>query len=527
MDLINNVSLMLFLILALGLLMGSISFKGISLESSAVIFIALIFGHFGVKLPLVLQQIGLVFFIYSVGIQAGPGFFSSFKKQGATLLILTAIIIFSGAVVTYSLTFFFKVDQNLSVGLFAGALTSTPGLAAAIESTNSPIASIGYGIAYPFGVLGVILFVKIAPKLFRINLREEEIKYNTEITTDFPKVIHKNYVVENPKIFGKSIEELNVRTMTKTNISRVFHNDITVTPTTTIKLYQGDIIKAVGKEEDLKKLELLIGTETAEKIPLDKKFIVKSILVTEKEIVNKSLAEIGLFSNYNATATCIRRSGIDITPTAKTKFQFGDRVTVACSENDLRGILELFGDNKKVLESFPFFSSSIGIILGVLIGLVMIPIPYLNFKLGITGGVLLSSLVLSKVGKTGPIIWNISGQPNQFIRQLGLLFFLASVGTEAGHNIVKTFNKNGFYLFGIGAVITIVPMIVAIIIGHYKFKINFLTLLGALTGGMTSTPALSAMDTISESNAPQIAYASVYPLALVLVVVFSQLLSIL
>lgn len=527
MELLTNTNFVFFLIIALGLIAGNISFKGISLDTSAIIFVALIFGHFGVKLPPILQQIGLVFFIYSVGIQAGPGFFDSFKKQGVHLLLLSVIVVVSGALVTFAASYIFNINTNLAVGLYTGALTSTPGLAAAIESTHSPVASIGYGIAYPFGVLGVILFVKIAPKLFGVDIKEEENKYNSELTTEYPKLIHKNFLVENPKIFGKSLGELNIRSMTRTNISRVFHNGVTVTPNLSSKLYEGDIIKAVGTEEDLNKVKLLIGAETGTLIPLDKKFVVKSLLVTNKEIVNKSLAEIGLFSNYNTTATGIRRSGIDITPTAKTRFRFGDKVTVACSENDMHGVSELFGDNKKLLESFPFLSASIGIIIGTLLGLMIIPLPFLEFKLGLTGGVLISSLVLSKIGKTGPIIWNISGQANQFIRQLGLLFFLASVGTSAGEHMVQTVAENGLFVFVIGAIITLIPMILAVVVGHFAYKINFLTLLGALTGGMTSTPALSAVDSMSESNAPKIAYAAVYPLALVLIVICSQLLGIL
>ena len=525
MELLTNTSFVFFLIIALGLIIGNISIKGISLDSSAIIFIALIFGHFGVKLPPILQQLGLVFFIYSVGIQAGPGFFDSFKKQGLQLLVLSAIIIFSGAFITLVSAYIFDIDTNLAVGLFTGALTSTPGLAVAIDSTHSAVASIGYGIAYPFGVLGVILFVKIIPKIFRIDLKKEEVKYNSELTAEYPQLIHKNYIVENPKVFGKSLGELNIRAMTRTNISRVFHNNTTITPVFSTILNEGDIVKAVGTEEDLGKMQLLIGAQTNKLIPLDKKYVVKSLLITNKEIVNKSLSEIGLFTNYNTTATAIRRSGIDLTPAANTRFRFGDKITVACSEEDLHSVSELFGDNKKVLESFPFLSASIGIIIGTLIGTIALPFPPFSFKLGLTGGVLVSSLILSKIGKTGPIIWNISGQANQFIRQLGLILFIASVGTSAGEKMVTTISNNGIYIFIVGAIITLIPMILSVLIGQFVLKINFLTLLGTLTGGMTSTPALSAVDSMSDSNAPKIAYAAVYPMALVLIVICSQLLS--
>ena len=527
MDLLKNEYLAFFAIVALGILLGKIKVKGISLDVSAIIFMALLFGHFDVVMPDIFQKIGLIFFIYSVGIQAGPGFFESFKKDGVKLISVAAIAVLSGAIIASLLAYFMDINYKLAVGLFAGAMTSTPGLAAAIESTNSTLASIGYGIAYPFGVLAVIIFVKLSPKLFGISVSGEEQNYDKEVKADYPGIVHKNFVVENKNIFDKTLGELKIRTMTKTNISRVLHMEEAFTPTAKTALHKGDIVKAVGTLEDLEKVQILIGNETQTKIPLSKQYVIQSVLVTNEKVINKSLGEIGLLEQYNATATAIRRAGIDLSPDAHSKLRFGDKITVACGDQSIDNVKKLFGDSKKRLADLDFLPVSIGIIVGVLLGKISIPIFGFNFSLGLTGGVLLAAIILSRIGKTGNIVWNVSGSSNQLLRKLGLIFFLVAVGTDAGGSLVDTLSSGGFTYLVVGAVITIMPMLLTMVIGHYVLKINFLVLIGALTGAMTSTPALSAVEPMSDSNGPKIAYASVYPFALVLIIICSQIMGIL
>jgi putative transport protein len=523
MELLQNEYVAFFAIVALGLLIGKIKIKGISLDVSAIIFVALLFGHYGIVMPDIFQKIGLIFFIYSVGIQAGPGFFESFKKDGLRLVSIAGIAVLSGAIVASLLAYVIDIDFKLAVGLFTGALTSTPGLAAAIESTDSTLASIGYGIAYPFGVLAVIIFVKVSPKLFKVSIKDEERMYEDEVKADFPGIIHKNFIVENKNIFNKTLGELKIRTLTHTNISRILHNGEAFTPTSQTPLQEGDVIKAVGTENDLKKVQILIGVETDTKIPLSSRSVIQSVLVTNEKVIRKTLGEIGLFEQYNATATSIRRSGIDITPDASSKLRFGDKVTIACGDQSITSVKKLLGDSKKRLTDLDFFPVSIGIIVGVLIGKLSIPVLGFNFSLGLTGGVLMAAIILSRIGKTGNIVWNVSGSSNQLLRKLGLVFFLVAVGTDAGGHLVETLNTGGLTYLAVGAVITIVPMLLTIIIGHYLLKINFLVLIGALTGAMTSTPALSAIDPMTDSNGPKIAYASVYPFALVLIIICSQI----
>ena len=512
-----------FAIVALGILLGKIKVKGISLDVSAIIFVALLFGHYGVDIPDIFQKIGLIFFIYSVGIQAGPGFFESFKSDGLKLIGIASVAVLSGAGITVLLAYLLDIDFALAVGLFTGALTSTPGLAAAIESTESTLASIGYGISYPFGVLAVIIFVKLSPKIFRVSIKEQELKYEEGLKSNYPEIIHKNFIVENRNIYGKSLGELKIRTMTRTNISRILHEGVAFTPTAKTVLHKSDIIKSVGTEQDLEKVRLLIGSETETEIPLGNKYSIETILVTNNKVVRKSLKEIGLLEQYNATAVSIRRAGIDISPKSDTKLRFGDKVRVACDIQSVDNVKKLFGDNRKVLTDLDFLPVSLGIIIGVLLGQISLPIFGFNFSLGLTGGVLLAAIILSRIGKTGNILWNVSGSSNQLLRRIGLIFFLVAVGTDAGANLMETLKSGGLTYFGIGAVITLFPMFVTMIVGYMFMKVNFLVLLGALTGSMTSTPALSAIDPMTDSNAPKIAYAAVYPFALVLLIICSQI----
>ena len=517
----------LILIICFGFILGNIKVKGISLDISAIIFVALVFGHWGVKLPDIIGKIGLILFIYTIGIQAGSGFFDSFREHGRKLVILAMVIIISSALLTLASHHLFDIDMPIAIGILSGSLTSTPGLAAAIETTQSPLASIGYGIAYPFGVIGVILFVRILPKLLNINIKKEEENHLSVTTSTFDSITSGTFIVDNNHIVGKSIGELRIRSITQAVVSRIMHNNETTTPSRGTVLHKGDHIKAVGTKEALKKIELLVGPSTQTEIPLGKNYEVKSVLVTNREVVNKHLGEFNLRGSYYATITRIRRSGIDLTPSPDIRIQFGDKLMVACSRENMKQVMSLFGNNDKKLSDTDFFPVAAGIVLGILLGKLSISFgESFSFKLGLTGGILVIAMILSRIGRTGNIIWTMSGAANQLLRQLGLMFFLASVGTNAGSTLVETYNTYGFKLFLVGGIITLVPMVVAIITDRLFLKINLLSMLGALTGSMTSTPGLAAVDTMTETNAPSIAYATVYPVAMVLLIICIQLLGI-
>ncbi len=525
MNLFSNSYFVLFLIILIGFIIGRIKIKGISLDISAVIFVALFFGHYGVVIPKDFQYLGLVLFIFTIGIQAGPSFFQSFKKQGRELAILASLLVLSAGFITFLIYYFGGVDKNLSIGLLSGSLTSTPGLAAAIDVTGSSLASIGYGIGYPFGVIGVIIFVSFLPKIIGVKIGDEEKKYKNELAVEFPEILKKHFIVENENVIGKSFEEIDVRFMTKAVISRVLHNNVAFVPEPHTIFNKGDIIKAVGTEEAIERVKLLIGPQTKKTIPLSSNFDVRLVLVTNKEVVKKSLGQLHLLNKYHATVTRIRRSGINISPSPSSKLQFGDKIMVISSKENMQKVAGIFGDDDRQLSNTDFFPISFGIILGILVGKFSLNFGDFSFSLGLTGGILLLALVLGRTGKTGPIMWTMTGAANQILRQFGLLFFLAAVGTSAGSSLVATFQNYGIELFFYGVLITLIPMIFTTIIAKYFLKMNLLTLLGTLTGSMTSTPGLAAVDNMVDTDAPAVAYATVYPIAMVLLIIVIQILS--
>ena len=455
----------LFLIIALGFMLGRIQIKGLSLDVSAVIFIALLFGHFGVIIPKELGNMGLVLFIFTIGIQAGPGFFDSFRSKGKTLIILTLLIVGSACLTGILFKYILDIDTPSIVGLIAGALTSTPGLAVAIDSTQSSAASIAYGIAYPFGVIGVILFVKLLPKMLRKDLIAEAKALETQRKSQYPTLHTAAFKVTNKNICGKSLAQLQVRAMTGAVVSRIKH-------------------------------------------------------------INKSLGHLNLQGTFGCTVTRVRRSGIDLSPEPNLVLKFGDKLMVAGEKESVNELAQFIGNDEKRLSDTDFFPIAMGIVLGVLFGKLNISFSdSFSFSPGLTGGILMVALVLSAIGKTGPIIWSMSGSANNLLRQLGLLLFLSEVGTSAGVNLVSIFQSSGLTLFGVGIAITMIPMIVAVLAGYYFFKINILDLVGTIAGGMTSTPGLAAADSMTDSPAPSVAYATVYPIAMVFLILFIQMIA--
>ena len=533
-ELLTKDYFVLFLVIGLGIALGNVRIKGINFDTSAVIFVAIFFGYLynlkgiSFSIPPIIQRVGLVLFIYTIGMQAGPSFFSSFKEQGTKLIFLAGITVITGGITAIAISYFYDVDMNMMSGLLTGALTSTPGLAASIESSQSPLASIGYGIAYPFGVLGVILFVKLGPILFRVNIKDEEKKFNEEANSNTPIIISKNLIISNENAHGKTINELRIRFMTKANISRVMKpNQAPISPTKETILETGDVIRAVGTENALKRIEILLGKVTDIELPRSGTFDLKWYVVSNDAVVNKTIRELNLFENYSATITRIRRASIDLSPHPTTKIKYGDKIFISCSKGNVPAVTKLFGDSLKRIGQTSFLPVAFGIAIGILLGSFAIPIGSFHLKLGLTGGVLLASIFLSWKGKTGPVIWNLPGPANQILRQFGLLLFLTPVGLKAGQSLVLAIQEHGAILFLYGALITLIPMITTVLTGRFLLKINFLSILGALTGGMTSTPGLSATGSMTESEAPQIAYAAVYPFSLVLIIAMAEIMAIL
>ncbi len=279
-----------------------------------------------------------------------------------------------------------------------------------------------------------------------------------------------------------------------------------------------EILKMLYREAEI----LIFDEPTAVLTPQE----IESLLLTKKDMINKQLGDLNLMKNFGCTVTRIRRSGIDLSPSPDLALKFGDKLMVVGEKDGIKGVARLLGNDTKQLSDTDFFPIALGIVLGVLFGKLNISFSdSLSFSPGLTGGILMVALFLSAIGKTGPILWSMSGPANQLLRQLGLLLFLAEVGTSAGRNLMATFQESGWLLFGVGAAITLVPMLVAVCVGLFVFKINILDLLGTITGGMTSTPGLAAADSMTDSNIPSVAYATVYPIAMVFLILIIQVIA--
>ncbi len=510
----------LFIIISIGYFLGKIKVKGFSFESSAILFVAMFAGHLGIKLPSSIKILGLLFFIYSIGLQAGPRFFSFFKKEGKILNLFAFLIVTSGALATIFAIIFLHINHKIAIGLFAGALTSTPGLAAAQEATGSNLTSVGYGIAYPFGVIGVILFIKVLPYFVKYKEKRNETE-NEKANIKF-----QHNIVKNPAIFGKTLRELSFRTMTGCVISRIKRGESTFIPKPSTKLLKGDIVRVVGTENNLKNATNFLGGISKQPIDKGENITVKRFVVTNKETIGKTIREIALNSYLDATITRIRRSGIEFPAMLNHKLEWGDRITVVGEKKVMNKIKEIFGDDIKALEEGNIYSVILGMVIGIMLGMIPVSIGnILSIKIGITGGILLSGLILSNIGKTGPIIWRAPGPIIHLVRELGLVFFLAVVGVNAGSSFLTIIKSKGISLLMAGAIITVSPLIFSTIFNKLITRFSQSKLGGILAGGMTSTPGLSAAIGNSKSEEPLIYYASVYPVAMISMIIWAKILA--
>lgn len=531
MELLKSPIFALFVIIALGFIVGRIKVNGITLDVSAVIFVALLFGHFGIVIPESLGTFGMVLFIFSIGIQAGPGFFATFKSKGKSLALISATLVISAAAVALLCKWAFGFDAAEAAGLLTGAMTSTPGLATAKEIAGDA-AAVSYSIAYPFGVIGVILFVKLLPRILKIDMESEASKLVAQSSARFPKILASTYEVTNASVAGKALAELCVRGVTGAVISRITRGESHIIPSGNDTLEIGDKLKAVGTAEALGKMERFVGRKVEGELPFKDSIELQTALVTTKALVGRTIGNLNLQHTFGCTITRVRRSGVDLAPTPSLSIRFGDKFTIVGRREDLEQVLKLLGNQKQKLSDTDFFPLALGIVLGVLVGNISFMFgASFSFSLGLSGGVLLTALLLSAVGKTGPVIWTMSSSANQLLRQMGLLLFLANVGSAAGQGLVATLSESGALLFVAGIFITIIPMIVAVVVARKIYHTNMLELLGVITGGMTSTPGLAAADSMasnSESSSfVSVAYATVYPLAMVLLIVLTQVVALL
>ena len=512
----------LVVIVALGVLLGRIRFKGFSFDLSAVIFAALLLGHYGFMVPEDFAKVGLLMFIYTVGVQSGPGFINAFLKEGKFLVMISMILIGSAMFISLLAYELMGLDKNLVIGMFTGALTSTPGLATAVEATGSNQTAIGYGISYPFGILMIAIVITSLEKMFHIDLNKEEKRYLNKMKREFPDLRSQSFLVKNEQVVNKTIQDLDIGKNTDAIVSQVQQGGQVFTPNAGIHLRLNDIVTLIGSEESLKLAGMLLGEPISYSPRLSNGYDLRWVVVTNKYVVNKQFRQLNLTQIYNANIIKIRRSGIEISPRAHTQLRYGDRLLISCNKHDMERVSAFLGDESKKLSEVDFLPFFSGILLGILLGQIRFSFLGLNIELGNAGGALIAGLLLSNLGKTGPILWAMSGNVTQVLRQLGLLFFLAAVGTQAGAEFIATIKDYGWIVVAAGILVSALPLFITGIIGYYGFRLNFITLLGTMTGTLTSSAGLGIIQEKSETNAGPVAYATVFPLALVLIITAVQ-----
>ncbi len=530
------------LVISIGIVLGRIKIFGVSLGITWILFVGIAFGHFGLLIdPDILhfmKEFGLILFIYSIGMQVGPSFFSSFKQGGLTLNMLAASIVFLGVITTYVIHLITNLPISTMVGILSGAVTNTPGLGAAQQTffdttgTSDPTISMGYAVAYPLGVVGIILSLILFRYIFKINFEKETKALDNLDVSKFTEAQMFSLIIKNPAVFGKTLSVIKGLIDREFVISRVHYADdgkmVIAQPDTVLN--KGDKVLVVSNLQNIETVSALLGSEIemdqSEWSKLDAQLVSRRIIITKPEINGKTIGNLKLRNLYGINVTRVNRAGLDLIGDPKLQLQLGDRLTVVGSENSVKNIEGLLGNSLKRLREPNLISIFIGIALGVLLGSIPFMIPGIPqpVKLGLAGGPLIVSILISKFGPRYKLITYTTMSANLMLREIGIALFLACVGLEAGKGFIDTIVNGGYVWIGYGAIITVLPIMIVGIIGRTVFKINYFTLMGLISGSMTDPPALSFANATAGNDIPAVSYATVYPLTMFLRVITAQIL---
>lgn len=528
------------LVAMVGLSIGALKFRGLGLGIAGVLFAGLAAGHFGLAMNhSVLEfarEFGLILFVYTIGVQVGPGFFSSLRKQGLPLNLMAATVVIGGALLTVLLWKLFLPKEQLAaaVGLLSGATTNTPSLASAQQALKDQAGVLpatltlpgqAYAIAYPFGILGIIISMLAVKFMFRIDVKAETDELARQAAAAAPRLENANIEVHNHNLEGIELRELPLISTTSVVISRVYRQGESSLARPTTKLKVGDVIHAVGVAAAVKDLRTLVGKDS----DIDVRKVVGAIsaqrlLVSKSAAINKQLGELAFPQRYGVNLTRISRSGIDLPVTATSRLHAGDFVTVVGETESVEKVAAEVGNSSKQLNHPQLIGVFLGVALGVLIGSIPIMIPGIPapLRLGLAAGPLVVAIILSYLGRIGPVMWYMPNSANLMLRELGIVLFMACVGIKGGKGFIDNLMASGVTWLLIGAAITLVPMLIMGIIGRAIFKLNYLTLCGLLSGSMTDPPALAFAQSITGSDGPTVSYATVYPLVMLLRVFSTQ-----
>lgn len=529
------------IVIVAGIALGKIKIFGISLGITFVLFAGIALGHFGFaanhEVVDFIKDFGLILFVFSIGLQVGPGFFSSFKKGGLSLNILALGIIFLGAATTLVIHYITGTPLAILVGIMSGAVTNTPGLGAAQEAIKQvaenstaagvPNIGLGYAVAYPFGVVGIILTMIILRKTSHINVNKELELFNEKQHPSETLPERLSISITNPVVFNKTVAEISGMLHSELVISRVLHKGELYTPISENVIYPNDIVLVVAQKGILPKVVEQLGTVS--EIDLSSKpgvLVSRQVLVTNKSVLGKKLGSLKFRSKYNINITRVFRSGIELLAVPDLKLQMGDKLTIVGDDKAIDKVAVKIGNSIKRLYEPNIIPIFLGILLGVILGSIPLMIPGIPnpIKLGLAGGPLIIAILLSKYGYKFSLVSYTTPSANLMLREIGIVLFLASVGITSGQKFIPTLiSGDGFIWMGYGAIITLVPILIVGIISRHILKRNYFEICGLLSGSMTDPPALAYANSIAQSEAPAVAYATVYPLVMFMRILVAQL----
>lgn len=530
-------------VIAAGVLLEKIKFFGISLGVTFVLFVGILAGHFGFTgnpaILSFLQDFGLILFVFCIGLQVGPSFFSSFKRGGITLNLLAVGIVFLNIAVALILYFALqgRIDIPMMVGILCGAVTNTPGLGAANEALQQlhyqgPEIAMGYACAYPLGVMGIILSMIIIRYICRVDVKQdsEEIQKEEEANPHM-KPYTISLKVQNEALSGKTLSQVQNFLARDFVCTRIIQDGHMITPNANTVLRLGDRMFLVCAEDDSEAIMAFIGPKIEQDWDAtnqqDKPMVSRRILVTQPNINGKTLGELHFSSMYGVNVTRVNRSGMDLFAARQLRLQVGDRVMVVGPQDAIERVANLLGNQLRRLDHPNIVTIFVGILCGILFGSLPIAIPGMPtpVKLGLAGGPLIISILIGRFGHKVKLVTYTTMSANLMLREVGLVLFLASVGIKAGENFVQmVVEGDGVLYVGIGFLITFIPLLITGIVARWHHRVNYFTLMGLIAGSNTDPPALAYANQIAGNDAPAVGYSTVYPLTMFLRILTAQLL---
>ncbi len=529
------------LVISVGIWLGRIKLGGIALGVTWVLFTGMFVSYLGItvdeKTEYFLKEFGLVLFVYSIGLQVGPGFFASLKKYALNNNLLAVITVSLGVAVTLILFYISHNHISVMAGIMSGAVTNTPGLAAAqaavsdlnITGTDRSLITLAYAVAYPFGVFGIIGSLLLLKKIFRINIADEQELHRKLHMIRSNKPVSHHFNLENKMLIGQPLLKLFDMLKEKIIVSRMLHLGEIITPTPETVLAENDVLLIVASKNEAEQLKLIIGSYSNINLKdsTESNLISRTIVVTRKSVTHKRLGDLPELNQQNFTMTRLSRAGIEMVPHGDIYLQLGDRVKVVGTDNGVKIVSDALGNSLKKLEIPDLASIFIGIVLGVILGSIPFHFPGMPVavKIGMAGGPLIIALLLSRFGNKFYLNNYTTNSANLMIRELGICLFLASVGLSSGKNLSIAFSDGrGFIWMLMGIAITIIPLVVTGIIAKKYFKKTYFEICGLLAGASTDPPALAFATKLAGSDIPSVTYATVYPVTMILRIVAAQLL---